>query len=64
MAKIWIRARYPGRVELAFTIGYIVANPVRAGLVAHPAQYPYLGSLRYTVPELLEICEYERISSA
>ena len=50
--------------ELAFTIGYVVGNPVRAGLVAHPSQYPYLGSLRYTILELLEVCEYERISSA
>jgi putative transposase len=46
--------------ELAFTIGYIVANPVRAGLVEHPFNYPHLGSQRYTVPELLEICDYDK----
>ena len=40
------------------TVGYIVANPVRAGLVRHPAEYPHIGSERYTVAELLEICEY------
>jgi putative transposase len=34
--------------ELALTIGYIVANPVRAGLVDHPGKYPYLGSQRHT----------------
>ena len=44
--------------EVAFTVGYIVANPVRAGLVEHPFRYPHLGSQRYTVSELLEICEY------
>jgi len=44
--------------ELAMTIGYIVANPVRAGLVAHPREYPFLGSSRYTVDELLAWCEY------
>jgi putative transposase len=45
--------------EVAFTIGYIVANPVRAGLVEHPSNYPHRGSQRYTVSELLEICEYD-----
>jgi putative transposase len=44
--------------ELALTIGYIVANPVRDGLVAHPAQYRFLGSERHSVAELLAICEY------
>jgi len=33
---------------------YIVENPVRAGLVAHAIDYPYLGSDRWTVRELLE----------
>jgi putative transposase len=47
--------------ELALTLGYMVTNPVRAGLVDHPAKYPYIGSQRYTVAELLLICEYERI---
>src|SRR5262245_6395864 len=45
--------------EVAFTIGYIVANPVRAGLVEHPSDYAHLGSHRYTVAELLAICEYD-----
>ena len=46
--------------ELAFAIGYIVANPVRSSLVEHPFEYPFLASQRYTVPELLEICEYSK----
>jgi len=45
-------------MELAMTVRYLVANPVRAGLVKHPGQYPFLGSGRYTVVELLEWCEY------
>jgi REP element-mobilizing transposase RayT len=44
--------------ELALTLRYIVANPVRAGLVKHPRDYPFLGSQRYTLEELLRWCEY------
>jgi len=40
------------------TIGYVVANPVRAGLAAHPRDYPFLGSSKYTIDELLAWCEY------
>ena len=47
-------------LELALTIGYVVANPVRAGLVTQPTDYPHLGSTCYSVAELLEICEYSR----
>ena len=49
-------------MELACTIGYIVANPVRAGLVSHPSLYPHLGSTRFDVTELLEMCEYGRLT--
>jgi len=34
-------------------IRYIAANPVRAGLVARPEDYPYLGSMTGTVREML-----------
>jgi putative transposase len=44
--------------ELAMTLRYVIANPVRAGLAAHPVDYPFLGSQKYTVQELLEWCEY------
>jgi len=47
-------------VELAFVIRYIVGNPVRAGLVDDPTAYPFLGSERYSVIELMEIGEYRR----
>jgi REP element-mobilizing transposase RayT len=33
---------------------YLLSNPVRAGLVATPIEYPYLGSDRWTVAQLLE----------
>jgi putative transposase len=47
-------------MELACTIGYIVANPVRAGLVSHPSLYQHLGSSVYAVADLLKMCEYDR----
>ena len=49
-------------MELACTIGYVVANPVRAGLASHPLMYPHLGSTQFQVAELLEICEYGRLT--
>ena len=33
---------------------YILANPVRAGLVVDPAAYPFSGSGQYALTELLE----------
>jgi REP element-mobilizing transposase RayT len=33
---------------------YIVANPVRAGLVKQVENYPFVGSLVFTLAELLE----------
>lgn len=41
-------------MERAMTIGYILLNPVRAGLAAHPADYPFIGSEVYTIEELIE----------
>ena len=34
-------------------VRYVVANPVRAGLCADPRQYPYLGSSRYSIDDLV-----------
>jgi putative transposase len=60
--RLWQRYGYERVIrddmEMAFTIGYIVANPVRAGLVGHPLDYPFTGSQRYSLAELLQICEY------
>jgi putative transposase len=33
---------------------YILSNPVRAGLVGHPLDYPYSGSDRWTMAELID----------
>jgi REP element-mobilizing transposase RayT len=33
---------------------YILANPIRAGLALTPNDYPYLGSDRWTVAELID----------
>ena len=44
------------------TIGiaaYIVANPIRAGLCDAVADYPYLGSERYTVTQLSEAIQIQ-----
>ena len=35
-------------------VAYVLANPVRAGLVENPADYPFSGSGRWTMGELLE----------
>jgi putative transposase len=36
---------------------YIIENPERAGLVKKPEDYPFLGSSRYTLKEIMEaIC--------
>ena len=34
---------------------YIAWNPVRAGLVTSPAEYPWIGSERFTVEELASV---------
>jgi len=33
---------------------YILANPIRGGLVERVEDYPFVGSLRYTLSEVLE----------
>jgi putative transposase len=61
-ANLWERYGHDrvirDELELAMTIRYIVANPVRAALVKHPRDYPFIGSTKYTVEELLQWCEY------
>ena len=41
------------------TIGYIVANPVRAGIVNSPGDYPHWGSQIYSRDEILEFIAIE-----
>jgi putative transposase len=44
--------------ERALTIRYLLANPVKAGLVSDPREYHGLGSQRYTIDELMQMSEY------
>jgi putative transposase len=57
MKKLW-QPSYYDRVlrddEAAISVArYIVENPVRARLVESPGAYPYLGSPKYTMEEIL-----------
>ena len=47
-------------MERALTIRYLLANPVKAGLVRDPRDYHGLGSQRYTVGQLMEMSEYSK----
>ena len=38
-------------------VGYIIGNPVRAGLCSDASRYPFSGSSRYTVGELIEMIQ-------
>ena len=38
-------------------IGYVVSNPVRAGLVVSPSEYPYWGSDVYSRAEIVEFLQ-------
>jgi len=40
--------------ELPALVEYVIRNPVRAGLVQEPCDYPHWGSQRYSRDELLE----------
>jgi putative transposase len=60
--RLWQRYGYErvlrNDLEVTRMVRYIVGNPVRADLVIHPLDYPFLGSQRFTVEQLLEWCEY------
>ena len=62
--QLWQRYGYERVIrddaELALTIGYLLDNPVSARLAEHPADYPYLGSERYAVKELVAMSEWGR----
>jgi REP element-mobilizing transposase RayT len=38
---------------------YVVENPVRAGLVADPRDYPWMGSDEYSIEEILEAAQLD-----
>ena len=60
--QLWQRYGYErvirNYMERALTIRYVLANPVRAGLVADPRRYYGLGSQKHTIEELMELSEY------
>jgi REP-associated tyrosine transposase len=56
--KLWQRYGYEHTlrddIERATTIRYILDNPVDAHLAKEPEDYPFIGSERYTISELLQ----------
>ena len=63
--RLWQRYGYERVLrsdeERFFVAAYIVANPLRAGLVDDVRRYPFAGSDIYTMDELAEACaEVER----
>jgi REP-associated tyrosine transposase len=60
--RLWQRYGYEHVIrddmERALTIRYLLANPVRAGIVADPRYFVGLGSEKYTIDELIQISEY------
>lgn len=61
-ARLWQRYGHDRIIrddaEFVDCVRYIVANPVKAGLAPEPRQYPFLGSQRWTLDELLEWCQH------
>jgi REP element-mobilizing transposase RayT len=60
--RLWQRYGYERVIrddmERALTIRYLLANPVRAGIVADPRYFQGLGSDVHSVPELMQVSEY------
>ncbi len=60
--RLWQRYGYERFIrddtERALAIRYLLANPVRAGLVDDPRKYVGLGSQRYSTEELMQMSEY------
>ena len=57
--KLWVRKGFK-RVLIddyapRAAIKYIIENPVRAGLVTRVENYPFTGSAKYTIEELMEM---------
>ena len=60
-ARLWQRYGHDRIIrddaEFVDIVRHIVANPVQGRLAAEPRQYPFLGSQRWTIDELLEWCQ-------
>jgi putative transposase len=61
--RLWQRYGYEHVIRdderLNQVVRYVIENPVRAGLVEHPGDYPFLGSSLYTLAELIDFA-YDR----
>jgi REP-associated tyrosine transposase len=59
-AKLWQKGKNDriirDAVDLRDRVRYVVNNPVAAGLVTRPQDFPFLGSQRWTIDELIEWC--------
>ncbi len=57
-ARLWQRYGYEHVLRDDETtekvVAYVLENPVRKGWVEHPEQWPFLGSVAYTLGELIE----------
>ena len=57
--KLWVRKGFDqlkrDAGEFQSALQYILENPVKAGLVTRPEDYPYTGSSKYTMRELMDI---------
>lgn len=61
-AKLWQHGGHDhiirDDVDLLDRMRYVVNNPVAAGLVEKPEDYPFLGSQRWSVEELIARCRF------
>ena len=59
--RLWQRSYFDRTLRAAedvrTAIGYVVSNPVRAGLVVSPSEYPYWGSDVYSRAEIVEFLQ-------
>jgi putative transposase len=64
--RLWQRYGYEHVIRdeesLSRLVRYVIENPVRARLTEHPRDYPFLGSGRYTLTELIDFAfgQHER----
>lgn len=64
-AQLWQAGYYEhvlrGDESTPAIVAYIVNNPLRRGLVEHPAEYPFWGSSVYSREEILEFIGARRV---
>ena len=64
-AKLWQENYYEhvlrSEEALASVVGYVLGNPLRAGLVLRCEDYPFMGSSRYTVEMLGDFIQTQKL---